>query len=218
MEMGEIIKKLRLEKGITQEKLGEIIGVQKSAIRKYESGKVQNMKRSSIKKMADYFGVSPSYLMGLSDNPKVDSNTEAPTLPSEHIVFFDELGKICAGYDGGVDEIPTGRKIPIPSSMLNGRVESEFFTLRVSGNSMYPRILEGDTIFCLRTDSVDSGDIAVVIYDGEDATVKKVNYVSGEDWLELIPFNPEYPTKRIEGADLEICHIQGKVVKLIRDV
>ena len=49
MEMGEIIKKLRLEKGITQEKLGEIIGVQKSAIRKYESGKVQNMKRSSIK-------------------------------------------------------------------------------------------------------------------------------------------------------------------------
>ena len=88
MEMGEIIKKLRLEKGITQEKLGEIIGVQKSAIRKYESGKVQNMKRSSIKKMADYFGVSPSYLMGLSDNPKVDSNTEAPTLPSEHIVFL----------------------------------------------------------------------------------------------------------------------------------
>lgn len=130
MEMGEIIKKLRLEKGITQEKLGEIIGVQKSAIRKYGSGKVQNMKRTSIKKMADYFGVSPSYLMGLSDNPKVDSNTEAPTLPSEHIVFFDELGKICAGYDGGVDEIPTGRKIPIPSSprqILKTRVFRSFW-------------------------------------------------------------------------------------------
>lgn len=82
----------------------------------------------------------------------------------------------------------------------------------------YPRILEGDTIFCLRTDSVDSGDIAVVIYDGEDATVKKVNYVPGEDWLELIPFNPEYPVKRIEGSDLELCRVQGKVVKLIRDV
>lgn len=156
--------------------------------------------------------------MGWTNNPKDNERDTSLTPPPEHIVFFDELGKICAGYDGGVDEIPTGRKIPIPSSMLNGRDESEFFTLRVSGNSMYPRILEGDTIFCLRTDSVDSGDIAVVIYNGDEATVKKVKYVEGEHWLELIPFNPEYPTKHIEGSDLELCHVQGKVIKLIRDV
>lgn len=68
MNMGDIIKRLRLEKGITQEELGRVIGVQKSAIRKYESGLVQNIKRSSIKKMADYFGVSPSYLLGYEEN------------------------------------------------------------------------------------------------------------------------------------------------------
>lgn len=67
MDMGQIIKSLRLQNNLTQEELGKIIGVQKSAIRKYESGAVENMKRSSIKKMADYFKVSPSYLMGLED-------------------------------------------------------------------------------------------------------------------------------------------------------
>lgn len=54
--MGAIIKQLRLQKGLTQEELEKVIGVQKSAIRKYESGMVQNIKRSSIKKLADFFG------------------------------------------------------------------------------------------------------------------------------------------------------------------
>lgn len=64
MKMGDIIKQLREEKGITQEQLGTVIGVQKSAIRKYEKGEVENIKRSSIQRMAEYFGVSPCYLMG----------------------------------------------------------------------------------------------------------------------------------------------------------
>lgn len=56
-----------------------------------------------------------------------------------------------------------------------------------------------------------------VLYNGDEATVKKVHYVYGEDWLELIPINPEYETKRIEKHDLENCRVLGKVVKLIRD-
>lgn len=71
--MGEIIKTLRIHKGITQEELGKVIGVQKSAIRKYESGLVQNIKRTSIKKMADYFGVSPSYLLGYEDSSVINN-------------------------------------------------------------------------------------------------------------------------------------------------
>ena len=53
---------------MTQEQLGNIIGVQKSAIRKYESGMVENIPRSSIKKMAEVFNVSPAYLMGWEEN------------------------------------------------------------------------------------------------------------------------------------------------------
>lgn len=70
MKMSEIIKELRTQRGLTQEELGKIIGVQKSAIRKYESGLVENMKRSSIVKLANYFNVSPAYLLGYESEPR----------------------------------------------------------------------------------------------------------------------------------------------------
>lgn len=62
-DMGDRIKYLRERAGLTQEELGEKIGVQKSAIMKYESGTVENIKRSSVKIMAEALGVTPSYLM-----------------------------------------------------------------------------------------------------------------------------------------------------------
>lgn len=68
MEMGEIIRSLRKEAGLTQEELGLKIGLKKSAIAKYENGKVKNIKRSTIKEMANLFNVSPIYIMGLSNN------------------------------------------------------------------------------------------------------------------------------------------------------
>ena len=69
MTLAERIKDLRENKKISQEELGKVIGVNKAAIQKYESGKVQNIKRTNIKKLADYFEVSPSYLMGWDDVP-----------------------------------------------------------------------------------------------------------------------------------------------------
>ncbi len=68
MILAERIKYLRENKKISQEELGKIIGVNKAAIQKYESGKVQNIKRTNIKKLADYFGVTPSFLMGWDDD------------------------------------------------------------------------------------------------------------------------------------------------------
>ncbi len=66
--MAERIKQLRLERQMTQEELGNIVGLQKQAIWKYENGNVTNMKQSTIKSLSDFFGVTPSYLMGYSDN------------------------------------------------------------------------------------------------------------------------------------------------------
>ena len=134
------------------------------------------------------------------------------------LLVYEEIGTVCAGYNGMVNEIPTGKKIEIPASMISGGNKDDYFVLRVSGNSMYPKLLEGDTILCKRCDGVDSGDLAVILYNGDEETVKKVTYITGQNWLELIPINPEYPTKRIEGTDLEQCRVLGKVVKLIRDL
>lgn len=65
---------------MTQEELGERIGVQKSAIRKYEKGVIENIKRSSIKIMANIFGVSPTYLMGWDDE---ENSSEVEALAEE---------------------------------------------------------------------------------------------------------------------------------------
>lgn len=64
MTMGEIIKDLRIKSGMTMDELGEKLGVQKSAVRKWEKGAVENIKRTTIQNMADIFDVDPCYLMG----------------------------------------------------------------------------------------------------------------------------------------------------------
>lgn len=66
MEMGDRIKFLRRQKGITQEELGQIVGVQKAAVQKWESGMTKNLKRDTIEKLSNYFGVRPSFLSILS--------------------------------------------------------------------------------------------------------------------------------------------------------
>lgn len=67
MEVGEIIKEARLAKGMTQEELGELVGVQKSAIAKYENGKVVNIKRRTLKKLATVLDLKGSDLIIESD-------------------------------------------------------------------------------------------------------------------------------------------------------
>lgn len=185
----------------------------------------------SRRTIAGIFGGDPRYAsptlntiesieraLGINIDRVTSSNEAYNVYPVGTLLIFEELGSVRAGYDGIVNEIPTGKKIEIPASMIKGGNKEDYFVLRVTGNSMYPRLLEGDTILCRRCDSVDSGDLAVILYNGDEATVKKVHYINGQNWLELIPINPEFPTKRIEGADLELCHVLGKVVKLIRDL
>lgn len=67
MNMSDRIKSRRLQMGLTQEELATKLGLQKSAIAKYENGRVENIKRSIIQQMADVLECSPAYLMGWDD-------------------------------------------------------------------------------------------------------------------------------------------------------
>lgn len=91
MTMGDRIRYLRELNGMTQEELGELIDVQKSAIRKYEKGSVENIKRSAIKIMADRFGVTPCYLMW-GDEPQEQVEETTPEV-NELIRLFLSLPK-----------------------------------------------------------------------------------------------------------------------------
>ena len=67
MDMATRIKERRLAMDFTQEELASRLGLQKSAIAKYENGRVENIKRSVIQKMASILECTPSYLMGWED-------------------------------------------------------------------------------------------------------------------------------------------------------
>ncbi len=207
MEFSERIQIIKVElrnKGWKYADLADNSGIPLSTILKVLSGNTRSPRIDTVEAIERALGL----------NEKSPSNV----YDVEGLLVYEEIGTVCAGYNGTVNEIPTGKKIEIPASMISGGNKDDYFVLRVSGNSMYPKLLEGDTILCKRCDGVDSGDLAVILYNGDEATVKKVNYVTGQNWLELIPINPEYPTKRIEGTDLEQCRVLGKVVKLIRDL
>lgn len=207
---GQKLKQRRKELKLTMLDVAKKVGVSEATISRWESGDIANMKRDKIVLLAQALKKSPTWIME-SDDATASNITEI-----DEIISFPELGSVKAGFDGTINEYPTGKVIDLPSSFISGE-KDDYFTLRVTGDSMYPRLIDGDSILVKRCSSVDSGTIAVVLYNGDEATVKKVKYVNGEDWMELIPINPEYTTKRIEGPDLEQCRVLGKVVKLIRD-
>ncbi len=200
----ELWKAVKRQKKMTIEDIAKKANLPKGSVQNIFAGYVPNPRVDTVEAIEHALGI----------NEKSPSNV----YDVDGLLVYEEIGTVCAGFNGTVNEIPTGKKIEIPASMISGGNKDDYFVLRVTGNSMYPKLLDSDTILCKRCDSVDSGDLAVVLYNGDEATVKKVNYIIGQNWLELIPINPEYTTKRIEGADLEQCRILGKVVKLIRDL
>ena len=83
MTMGDRIKEQRKANHMTQDELGEQLGVQKSAVAKWENGRTQNIKRSIIQSMAILFGCDPTYLMGFDEDDEEDDNTEIKLSPEE---------------------------------------------------------------------------------------------------------------------------------------
>lgn len=76
MDIGAKIRAARQAKGMTQEELGEILGVQKSAIAKYESGRVVNIKRSTLKKISDVLNIPPFELIFDEEHRKIQKKND----------------------------------------------------------------------------------------------------------------------------------------------
>ena len=85
LELGQKIKKARLERGLTQQELGKIVGVQKSAIAKYENGRVVNIKRSTLQKIASALEIRPSELM-FNDSPKETASLHVRILTDHELM------------------------------------------------------------------------------------------------------------------------------------
>lgn len=212
--MYDRIRKLREDKDISQEELARRCGYSsRSTISKIEKGE-RNLTGDKIQVIADVLGVRPSYLMD-GEEP---TSLCAPEV-TEDTVVFPVIGEIAAGYDYPAYEDWSGETVEIPKSYLHGRSRDDFFVLSVKGDSMYPQYMDGDKVLILKQSTMNrSGEIGAIIYDGDMATLKKIEYVDGEDWVKLIPINPEYTPKTIRNEDLEQCHVLGIPRLLVREI
>lgn len=190
----EQLKLLRNQKHLSQAQLAKEIGVSSSTIAMWESGEREPKNYETLEIIADFFNVNMELLL---------TGTIAPTR-------IPVLGKVVAGIPlDAIEDIIDYEEIP--HSMAKS---GEFFALQIKGDSMEPRIKEGDVVIVRKQPDVESGEVAIVLVNGDEATIKKVQKFNGG--INLVPTNPAYEVKTYSNDDIESLPVSiiGKVVEL----
>lgn len=215
--IGNRIKNRRKELKLTLSDVASSVGVAISTIQRYEAGTIDKMKLPVIEAIARALQVNPAWLIGKTDAIEHKLAFSQPHI-TDDVVGFPIHSKVAEGCDKMELETLDGNLLDIPRAYLNGRDPSDYFVLCVNGNSMYPMYQNGDRVLILRQSSVNrSGDVGVVVYDGGQATLKRIDFANGEQWMRLVPINPDYPSMTIEGSDLDLCRILGIPRLLLRE-
>lgn len=200
MSIGQNIKRNRERLELSQEALAKRIGVSQQAVDRWENAGIVP-RNKAIQAMMGLFGLTRDELFG----DPVPKKTKGVRIPV--------LGRVVAGIPiDAVEEIIDYEEIT-PEMAATG----EFFALQVKGDSMTPKLEEGDVVIVKRQSDVESGDIAIVLVNGYEATVKQIKKVDGG--IMLFGFNPSvyephfYSNKEIESLPVQVL---GKVVEMRR--
>ena len=218
--IGARIRGRREQLNLSLTEVAESVAVAVSTVQRYETGQIENLKLPVLESIARVLGVETGWLLGQTEEMVRPQTVRFP-LPrvTEEVVTFPVIGEVAAGYEHLAQEVWDGETVDIPAAFLRGRPRSDYFVLKVCGNSMYPLYIEGDRVLVLRTDTLDhSGQIGLILYNDSEATLKKVEYAEGEDWLRLVPVNPEYEPRLIRGEALAHCRVLGVPRLLIREI
>lgn len=202
LDLYKNIKRLRESKGLSQEALSKLTGyTDRSSIAKIEKGQV-DLQQSKIELFAKALGTTSRELVG--GNEDIDAS-----LPSYVIPFTPK-------YLPLVGETACGE--PIYSEETRGvyiQVDKDIkadFCVKAKGDSMInARIHNGDIVFIRKQETVENGEIAVVIIKDE-VTLKRVYYYKEQNTLILRPENPMYPEQVYSNEELEQIKILGKAI------
>ena len=200
--LGDTLKKIRKERGMTLEALATLVGTSRQTIHRYESGIITNVPHKMVGDLARALKVSPAVLMGWES----DENEPHPknVMPIS-VKRLPILGDIACGepiYASEEHDSFISTDIGLDAD----------FCLRAHGDSMVgARIYDGDIVFIRAQDSVDNGEIAAVIINDE-ATLKRVYYYPEASKLILSAENPRYAPFVYVGDELNEIKILGKAV------
>lgn len=204
MEIKDLIKQRRIEKGYSLEDVAKQCGVSRQTVQKWETGKIENMRRSSVAALSSALGIPIEALMGW-DTPKDDDLFAIPgILPVPPMVRKPLIGTIACGTPI-LAEQNVDKYIAVPEDI---RCD---FALRCEGDSMIGiHIMPGAAVYIREQPDVENGEIAAVIVDDESATLKKV--YKTDSTITLLAENPAYAPIIITGERLQHVRILGVVV------
>ena len=192
------LKELRKLRGISQVALSNELGLSQQAIGKWETGR-STPDPAMLARIAAFFDVSTDYLLGRTPV----SDTSGWKAAGEYPIPI--IGTVRAGYGALALEEDYGEDYARVKDPQN------YFYLLVKGDSMEPRIFEGDLALVRRQQTLESGDLGVVVFGEGEGTLKK--YIRRGNTVILQPFNSAYPPQIIMGEDLDHLYIAGKVVE-----
>ncbi|MTI84412.1 MAG: helix-turn-helix domain-containing protein [Firmicutes bacterium] len=199
--------KLRKEKCLSQYELAKLLNLTRGQIANYEQGKRQP-DYETLYKLANFFDASVDYLLGYTDfrKPINSDELEGPYLVGK-TKSIPVLGTIRAGKPLYAEQNLLGYE-EISVDELNG---GEYFFLRVTGDSMIgSRIHPGDKVLVRRQPEVENGQIAVVMVNDEEATLKRVKFM--EEAMILYPDNPNYEPQIHKANKVKIIGVVKRVV------
>lgn len=211
--MDGYLKERRLQLSLTLKEVATKVGVSEATVSRWEGGQIANMKRQYIAAYAAALQTTPGFIMTGKEEQETDTTRRAVSIPPGFMPLPEMaqvplVGRIACGTpitaEQNVEQI-----VSIPAAWR------ATFTLMCKGNSMAPRIQDGDLVAVRSQPEVENGEIAAVRI-GEEATLKHV-YVY-PNYIELRPENPEYNSIIKIGPEMEDVHIEGRVVGLCRGI
>jgi len=206
--MNERISARRKELGLTLDEVAAFVGVNKGTVSRWESGEIDNMRRDKIAKLADVLKVSPLFIMGMQDT----TPAAPPSCPQKEGVRVPVFSSIVADVPLEDSEVIDYEEIDAELARTG-----DFFALLIRDESMQPVLFVDDIVIVRKQATAETGDIAVILIDGDAATVKKIHRNHGG--LMLIGYNAAiyephfYTNDEIESLPVQIL---GKVIELRR--
>ena len=207
MSIAENIKRIRTEHGLSQAELGKIAGVSDKAVSTWELG-IKTPRMGAVEKMANYFGIAKSAIVDDVQSTSATSAVPPGFQPMPEMDMVPLVGRIACGTPITAEQ-NVERIVCVPSKWRST------FTLTCKGDSMEPRIHDGDLVAIRKQPEVEQGEIAAVRI-GEEATLKHV-YLH-ENFIELRPENPAFNSIILSREDMNDVVIEGKAVGLCRDI
>lgn len=204
----ERIKALSKIKGIKMKFLCSTLGVRENYFNDCKN-KQLSIPEELIQKIAVVLETTPEYILGQTDNPLPHSDQIKEYLPYEKRGMRPVIGLASAGVGVIAEEMILGWQY------VDDEYDNEnCFWIKIAGDSMSPKIDDGDLVLIQREVDIEDGDIVVAVVDRQDGFIKQVHFE--ENVLTLHSFNPYYPDMVFRGNEIKQVRFVGKAREVKR--